>query len=86
MPCGVRELCDMFNAHAAGCNQRGKSLHFFVVQLKEAIVRLVAAVYILCFECGIYILYQERRVKGDRRKFCVIDVPRQYENLRLSQE
>lgn len=22
----------------------------------------------------------------DRRKFCVIDVPRQYENLRLSQE
>lgn len=23
---------------------------------------------------------------GDRRKFCVIDVPRQYENLRLSQE
>ena len=24
--------------------------------------------------------------KGDRRKFCVIDVPRQYENLRLSQE
>ena len=26
------------------------------------------------------------RKKGDRRKFCVIDVPRQYENLRLSQE
>ena len=26
------------------------------------------------------------RVAGDRRKFCVIDVPRQYENLRLSQE
>jgi hypothetical protein len=24
--------------------------------------------------------------KGDRRKFCVIDDPRQYENLRLSQE
>ena len=24
--------------------------------------------------------------QGDRRKFCVIDVPRQYENLRLSQE
>ena len=24
--------------------------------------------------------------RGDRRKFCVIDVPRQYENLRLSQE
>lgn len=23
---------------------------------------------------------------GDRRKFCVIDAPRQYENLRLSQE
>ena len=23
---------------------------------------------------------------GDRRKFCVIDVPRQYENHRLSQE
>lgn len=23
---------------------------------------------------------------GDRRKFCVIDDPRQYENLRLSQE
>ena len=23
---------------------------------------------------------------GDRRKFCVIDEPRQYENLRLSQE
>ena len=22
----------------------------------------------------------------DRKKFCVIDVPRQYENLRLSQE
>ena len=38
-------------------------MHFFVVQLKEAIVRLVAAVYIHCFECGIYILYQERRVK-----------------------
>ena len=53
----------MFNAHAAGCNQRGKSLHFFVVQLKEAIVRLVAAVYIHCFECGIYILYQKCRVK-----------------------
>ncbi len=26
------------------------------------------------------------RKYGDRRKFCVIDVPRQYENLRLSQE
>ena len=25
-------------------------------------------------------------IEGDRRKFCVIDVPRQYENLRLSQE
>ena len=25
-------------------------------------------------------------VAGDRRKFCVIDEPRQYENLRLSQE
>ena len=25
-------------------------------------------------------------VNRDRRKFCVIDVPRQYENLRLSQE
>lgn len=24
--------------------------------------------------------------QGDRRKFCVIDEPRQYENLRLSQE
>ena len=24
--------------------------------------------------------------EGDRRKFCVIDAPRQYENLRLSQE
>lgn len=53
----------MLDTHTAGCNQRGKSLHFFVVQLKEAIVRLVAAVYIHCFECGIYILYQERRVK-----------------------
>ena len=30
------------------------------------------------FVCG-----KNRR---DRRKFCVIDVPRQYENLRLSQE
>ena len=30
----------------------------------------------------------DRYVQGrrDRRKFCVIDVPRQYENLRLSQE
>ena len=27
----------------------------------------------------------EQRVR-DRRKFCVIDIPRQYENLRLSQE
>ena len=26
------------------------------------------------------------QICGDRRKFCVIDVPRQYENLRLSQE
>ncbi|WP_442873503.1 DUF1016 N-terminal domain-containing protein [Dysosmobacter sp.] len=26
------------------------------------------------------------RSNRDRRKFCVIDVPRQYENLRLSQE
>ena len=25
-------------------------------------------------------------IQRDRRKFCVIDVPRQYENLRLSQE
>ena len=25
-------------------------------------------------------------IPRDRRKFCVIDVPRQYENLRLSQE
>lgn len=25
-------------------------------------------------------------IARDRRKFCVIDVPRQYENLRLSQE
>ena len=28
----------------------------------------------------------EERGKRDRRKFCVIDNPRQYENLRLSQE
>ena len=26
------------------------------------------------------------QIERDRRKFCVIDVPRQYENLRLSQE
>ena len=26
------------------------------------------------------------RKVGDRKKFCVIDVPRQYENHRLSQE
>ena len=38
-------------------------MHFFVVQLKEAIVRLIAAVYIYFFESGIYVLYQERRVK-----------------------
>ena len=30
--------------------------------------------------------YHEDRRLGDRRKFCVIDEPRQYENLRLSQE
>ena len=28
----------------------------------------------------------EKQGARDRRKFCVIDVPRQYENLRLSQE
>ena len=28
----------------------------------------------------------DMKAGGDRRKFCVIDDPRQYENLRLSQE
>ena len=28
----------------------------------------------------------KKHFQRDRRKFCVIDVPRQYENLRLSQE
>ena len=35
--------------------------------------------------CELEDLKQEGAM-GDRRKFCVIDVPRQYENLRLSQE
>ena len=33
---------------------------------------------------GILIIMNPKQ--RDRRKFCVIDVPRQYENLRLSQE
>ena len=35
-----------------------------------------------CVERKQWITHDER----DRRKFCVIDEPRQYENLRLSQE
>ena len=32
------------------------------------------------------LIVDEKKIFGDRRKFCVIDEPRQYENHRLSQE
>ncbi len=37
-------------------------------------------------DTGVDWLSLEWKIFGDRRKFCVIDEPRQYENLRLSQE
>lgn len=53
----------MFDANTARRNQRGKPLHFLVVQPEKTIVRLIAAVHIHVFERGIYVLYQERRVQ-----------------------
>ena len=39
-----------------------------------------------CDDCISLFLGSAERYREDRRKFCVIDNPRQYENLRLSQE
>ena len=52
----------------------------------------IEAVYLFIISIAVVLLAETLivafalRNKRDRRKFCVIDVPRQYENLRLSQE
>ena len=58
--------------------------------MKKRILSIILSV-VACFSLAttgfaVDSCVSEECEEGDRRKFCVIDEPRQYENLRLSQE